>query len=208
MKPLILFTGPEGSGKTTLALNLKSMLEQKGYRVKIVRIRGTHTFAFLLAIFLKRALKLYGYNLHYYRVRIPKKLEKFWFFIEFISVIPLLLVFYNLYRIWQIVISERSLLDLIIWIYGGLNEKEYIVRSFTFRLLLAFVMKYKPIYITADINDLIKRKPYEKDLILSLLPYYEAFSKILNLKVVDTSKYDLSYCLISILDHIGIQGIR
>ncbi|MEM4889779.1 MAG: hypothetical protein QXJ64_10130 [Thermosphaera sp.] len=120
----------------------------------------------------------------------------------------MLLVFYNLYRIWQIVISERSLLDLIIWIYGGLNEKEYIVRSFTFRLLLAFVMKYKPIYITADINDLIKRKPYEKDLILSLLPYYEAFSKILNLKVVDTSKYDLSYCLISILDHIGIQGIR
>ncbi|MEM4488727.1 MAG: hypothetical protein QXK88_08040, partial [Desulfurococcaceae archaeon] len=68
--------------------------------------------------------------------------------------------------------------------------------------------KYKPIHITANINDLIKRKPHEKDLILSLLPYYEAFSKILNLKVIDTSKYNLSYCLTSILDYIRIQGIH
>lgn len=158
--------------------------------------------------FLKRALKLYGYNLHYYKVHIPKKLEKFWFFIEFISVIPLILVYYHLYRIWQIVISERSLLDLIVWICGGLNERKSIVKSFMFKVLLTFVMKYKPIHITANINDLIKRKPHEKDLILSLLPYYEAFSKILNLKVIDTSKYNLSYCLTSILDYIRIQGIH
>lgn len=122
--------------------------------------------------------------------------------------VPLLLVFYHLCRIWQVVISERSLLDFIIWIYGGLNEKKSILRSFIFKLLMVFVVKYKPIYITASINDLIKRKPLEKELIHGLLPYYEAFSKILNLKVIDTSKYDLNYCLTFILDHIGIQEVR
>ncbi|MEM1660992.1 MAG: hypothetical protein QXR17_07650 [Candidatus Bathyarchaeia archaeon] len=203
-----MLSGPDGSGKTTLALNSKRLLEQKGYKVKIVRIRGTHTLAFFLTIFLKRVLKLYGYNLHYYRVHIPNEMEKLWLFIEFISVIPLLLVFYHLYRIWRVVISERSLLDLIIWIYGGLDGKKSILGSFIFRLLLVFVVKYKPIYITASINDLIKRKPLEKELIRSLLPYYEAFSKILNLKVIDTSKYDLSYCLTLVLDHIEVQRVR
>lgn len=158
-------------------------------------------------IFLKNALKLYGCNLHYYRVHIPKRMEKLWVFIEFISVIPLIIIFYNLYRIRQIVISERSLLDLIVWICGGLSEKKIIVKSFMFRLLLTFVIKYKPIYITAEMNDLIKRKPYEKDLILNLFPYYEMFSKILNLKVINTSKYNLINSLNCILDS-GIHGVN
>jgi DNA polymerase III delta prime subunit len=195
LKPLILFAGPEGSGKTTLALNLRQRLESNGCRVKVVRIRGTHTFAYLLVMFLKRAFKFHGEELHYYKVWIPKHLVKFWLLIEFISVTPLILLYYYLYRLCYVVISERSLVDLIVWVLGGLKSKKSIIRSFVFRTMLILALKYRPIYITANVDILVKRKPYEKDLIVTLFPYYELFRKILNLEFVDTSKFTISECL-------------
>jgi len=199
LKPLILFTGPEGSGKTTLALNLRRRLESSGYKVKIVRIRGTHTLAFLIVMFLKKAFNFRGEQLHYYKVWIPRRLESFWALIEFISVIPLIVLYYHLYRVNYVVISERSLMDLVIWVLGGLKSKNAIVRSFVFRVMLIFTLKYKPIYITACVNELIKRKPYEKDLILNLLPYYELFKRVLNLESINTSKFTIDECLASFL---------
>jgi len=199
LKPLILFAGPEGSGKTTLALNLKRRLEDNGYKVKVVRIRGTHTLAYLSVMFLKKVLKLHGEDLHYYKVWIPKHLEKFWLLIEFISAIPLILLYYYLYRIYYIIISERSMVDLVVWIIGGLKSKKAVVRSFIFRIMLIFTLKYKPIYITANMNDLVKRKPYEKDLIINLFPYYELFGKMLDLESMNTSEYTINECLVSLL---------
>lgn len=61
--------------------------------------------------------------------------------------------------------------------------------------MLIFALKYKPIHITAYIDDLIKRKPHEKDLILKLFPYYEVFSKTLNMTTINTSEHSPNYCL-------------
>jgi energy-coupling factor transporter ATP-binding protein EcfA2 len=195
LKPLILFAGPEGSGKTTLGLSLKRILENNGYKVKVVRIRGTHTLAYLLAMFLKKVLKLHGEDLHYYKVWIPKHLEKLWLLIEFISTIPLIFLYYYLYRVSFVVISERSLVDLVAWVLGGLKSRKDIVKSLFFRTMLIFALKYKPLYITANVNDLIKRKYCEKDLILNLIPYYEMLQRILALKCINTSNYTINECL-------------
>jgi DNA polymerase III delta prime subunit len=195
LKPLILFAGPEGSGKTTLALNLKRRLEDGGCKVKVVRIRGTHTLAYLLAMFLKKVFKFHGEELHYYKVWIPRQLEKFWLLIEFISIIPLIFLYYYLYRICYVVVSERSLVDLIVWVLGGLKSKKDILKSFVFRTMLIFALKYKPIYITANINDLVKRKPYEKDLILNMFSYYELLKNTLALEYIDTSNNTINKCL-------------
>jgi len=199
LKPLILFTGPEGSGKTTLALSLRRILESSGYKVRVVRIRGTHTLAYLLVTLLKKVFKFHGEGLHYYKVWMPKQLEKFWLLVEFISVVPLILVYYYLYRICYVVISERSLVDLIVWVLGGLKSKKEVIKSLIFKIMLIFALKYKPIYITANINDLIKRKPLEKDLILSLFPYYELLNKTLALKYINTSNNTVSECLTFLL---------
>jgi energy-coupling factor transporter ATP-binding protein EcfA2 len=199
LKPLILFTGPEGSGKTTLALYLKCILESSGYKVKVVKIRGTHTLAYLLVALLKKVFKFHGEGLHYYKVWMPNQLEKFWLLIEFISVVPLILVYYYLYRINYVVISERSLVDLIVWVLGGLKSKKVVIKSLTFKIMLIFALRYKPIYITANIDDLITRKPHEKDLILILFPYYEILKKILALKHINTSISRIDECLTLLL---------
>ena len=195
LKPLILLSGPDGSGKTTLATALKKELEKKGYKVKIVRIRGTHTLAYLLLLVFKKVLKLHGKQLHYYQVYIPSKITKLWLMIEFISIVPPIIIYYYFYRIRNVVISERSLLDFVIWVLKGLINERDIIRTYTFRVMLVFTTKYKPIYITASIDELIRRKPLEKSLILKFLPYYTVLSRYLQLKVVDTSRCTVVECV-------------
>jgi energy-coupling factor transporter ATP-binding protein EcfA2 len=195
-KPLILFSGPDGSGKTSIANALREILQEHGYEVKIVRIRGTHTIAFIVMLILRHLCGLHGKELHYFNIIIPRGLKKFWVYLEIISVFPHILFWYILGRLRYIVISERSLLDLAIWILTGLDmNKHEIVKTLAFKWLMMLILKYKPFYITADREELEKRKPYDVYLIRNMLPYYDLLSKTLHLETVKTSTYDFSNCL-------------
>lgn len=191
-KPLILLAGPDGSGKTTLAIMLKKELEKQGYKVKIIWIRGTHSIAFLLSVFLKKLLKLYGNQLFYHQLYIPRKIMRFWLVVELVSILPLMIWYYHLYRLRYAIISERSLLDFAIWIVKGLGDEKLVMRSYAYRIILTLINRYRPIYIRAHITELINRKPYEKFLIQSFYPHYEALSKVFNLTTVDTTSHKVT----------------
>ena len=189
LKPLILFTGPDGAGKTTMALVLKKHLEKKGYKVKVVRIRGTHTLAYILMLFLRDILGLRGRDLHYYNVRIPHKLIPLWTHIEFISLLPLILWYYYILRVKYLIISERSIIDASVWLLPGIKEGNLSLKSGWIKLYLVLIGKYSKctVYITAKLRTLENRKPNEAFLVSTMLPYYDAFAKIFQLKTIDTS---------------------
>jgi GTPase SAR1 family protein len=188
-KPLILFTGPDGAGKTTMALMLKKYLEERGYKVKVVRIRGTHTLAYILMLFLRDILGLRGTELHYYRVRIPKRLAGLWIYLEFLSLIPLMLWYYVLLRMRYVVVSERSILDALIWIITSFKDALDTTRLSRFKLYLLLILKYSKctVYVTASPEVLVERKPGEEFLVKKMWIYYDKIAKILKLKYVDTS---------------------
>lgn len=204
-KPLILLSGPDGSGKTTLAVALKKDLENKGYKVKITWIRGTHTIAYLMTVFLKKIFKMHGNQLFYHNVYIPRKMIKLWVLIELISVIPLIIIYYHLSRLLYVVISERSLLDFAIWVLKGLGDEKNIMRTFTYKIILILVNKYRPIYITADIRHLIMRKPSERFFIMNFYPYFQAFSKVFNLITINTSHYSIIQSINKLKQLIGFS---
>lgn len=195
-KPLVLLSGPDGSGKTTLALYLKKKFEKEGYKVVIVRLRGTHTFAFLLTLFMKNILRLRGVNLHYYNTYIPRKLNKTWVEIELLSIIPLVILYYYFYRLKFLVISERSIIDVLTWIMGGLQHDGHLVitRLLAFRVFIYLISKFKPILITADIKDLISRKPGEVKLIRTTMIYYTVIAKSLGIILLNTSLCNMREC--------------
>jgi len=189
LKPLVLFTGPDGAGKTTMALMLKKYLERKGYKVKVVRIRGTHTFAYILMLFLRDVLNLRGTDLHYYNVRIPRKLVPLWIYIEFISLIPLIFGYYYVLRVMYFVISERSIIDVLVWLISGIEGGFSSLKSSGIKLYLALIGKYsrRTIYMTADLRTLRNRKPDEEFLIYSMLSYYNVLAKVFLLKTINTA---------------------
>jgi len=193
LEPLILLTGPDGAGKTTLALMLKKYLEKKGYKVKIVRIRGTHTFAYIFMLTLRDLLGLKGRDLHYYNVRIPSKLTSLWTYIELISIIPLVMWYYYILRLRYIVISERSIIDALVWLLTGLQETRLLIRSRAIRVYLALIKKLckHTMYVTAGLKILESRKPNEAFLIRAMLVYYSVFAKTFRLKITDTTASSL-----------------
>jgi DNA polymerase III delta prime subunit len=189
LKPLILFTGPDGAGKTTMALMLKKYLEEKGSKVKVVRIRGTHTLAYIIMLFLRDILNLRGMDLHYYNVRIPRKLVPLWIYIEFISLIPLILGYYYILRVKYFVISERSIMDALVWLISGIEGGFSSLKFSGIKLYLALIGKHSKgtIYMTADLRTLRNRKPDEEFLLYAMLPYYNALAKVFQLKTINTA---------------------
>jgi GTPase SAR1 family protein len=189
LKPLILFTGPDGAGKTTMALMLKTYFEKKGYKVKVVRIRGTHTLAYILMLFLRDAIGMKGNDVHYYRVRIPRKLIGLWIYLEFFSLIPLILWYYIFLRLRYVIVSERSILDTLIWVMTSFKGILKIIKLSKFRPYLLLIARYSKctIFVTASPEILRKRKPGEEYLVKSMWIYYDKIAKTLNLNYIDTT---------------------
>lgn len=202
LKPLILFTGPDGAGKTTIALMLKKYLEERGYKVKVVRMRGTHTLAYVLMLFLRNILGLRGTELHYYRVRLPKRLAGLWIYIEFLSLIPLILWYYVFLRMRYVVVSERSILDTLIWVITSFKDAIGITSLSRFKLYLLLILRYSKctVYVTASPEILVERKPDEEFLVKEMWIYYNEIAKILKLKYVDTSSSHSTMILLNMLD--------
>jgi len=201
LKPLVLFTGPDGAGKTTVALMLKKYLERMGYRVKVVRIRGTHTLAYILMLFLRDVLGLKGSDIHYYRVRVPRMLIELWIYLEFLSLIPLTLWYYVLLRVRYVVVCERSILDALIWVMTSFKDSLNTTRLSMFRPYFLLVLRYSKctVYVTASPEVLAKRKPSEESLVKKMWIYYDKIAKTLKLKYVDTTSSHPSTTLQNVL---------
>jgi len=161
----IAFFGPDGSGKTTQAQLLYNYLRAHGKKVKIAWIRSPHTLAFLLSCFL---IKLgfcrivenpFGKKKEFPSVHTNRLLRLFWSLLEFVSVIPLILIrVYVPLLLGYTVIAERYLADTIVNISYYTKDLDF-VRSSTAKILLGFIPKNaRLIHIDADYPTLLKRR--------------------------------------------------
>ena len=156
---MILFFGPDGSGKSTITSALAENLEAKGLRVKISWMRGTHTFVSRIAFFLSKFEVFEGSDNPYYNIDIPPTMKKMWQILEFFSVLPIILFRYVFPRLFGFfVIGERSVIDFIVWVAITTQDESYLNR-FPSRFLLNLAHKsYARVYITADLNTLLSRR--------------------------------------------------
>ncbi len=123
----IVLSGPDGSGKTTLARYLRSYLHSKGIYTSYTWYRGSHLAASLLARMLSKTRTMRGHENPYYSIKIPEKLKPLWLLIEFTSILPHYLARKAL-SISGIAIGDRGILDFIVWIY--INIDHTVLRGF------------------------------------------------------------------------------
>ncbi len=186
---IICFFGPDGSGKTSLARTLATYLQGKGCKTKISWMRGSHTIASVIARFLKKFIIFKGENNPYYQITIPKKFLPIWKLIEFISVIPIILLRFIIPNLLGfIVIAERYVPDFIVWVTLTTDDPQY-YNSFVSRFLSALALNSKArVYVTAEYRELIKRRADIDFLFLQRqLTLYEKLAKILNAFTLDTT---------------------
>jgi len=128
-------------------------------------------------------------GLHYYSFNVPPKLKGFWLIVELVSILPLIVLYYYIYRlVYDAIISERGLLDFAVWVLTGVKPKlTKTVTKLFLKVSIAWILHYETIYIRADKEKLFERKRNEAILINTMYPIYEILAKELGLPTIDTT---------------------
>lgn len=194
--PIICFFGPDGAGKTTLATTFREYLRAKGLKTKIGWMRGTHTFASLLAMLISRFKTFRGKINPYHDISIPRRYRRFWQFIEIVSVLPIVIVRFIIPNfLGYYVIADRYLPDFLVWVSLTTEDDEYL-NKLESKILISLTLKSKArIYLTAPLDVLMKRGHTDSLPIKKQIELYTKLAKLVNAKTIDTGTCNEKDCL-------------
>ena len=197
----IVITGMDGSGKTTLANWLYKYFISKGYKSKYVWIKSNHTFAYLLSCVL---ISLGRYRIFrnpkgvmQYRIITSEGMfiRKIWPFIEFISVLPLIIFKVKIplllgYRI----VCDRYTIDTIVSVTLYTRNMNFL-NSILGKILLKMIPKESTIILLdADYLTVLKRRPdieYTENEIKKGIRIYRTLSRKLNMFSIDVQTHTI-----------------
>jgi len=209
----VVFFGPDGAGKTTLAQDLVGYFRANGRRSRICWMRGRHSLAFMLAQIFTR--------LGYYRtIKSPDgsvsfdvfdpsllpKIRRLWQFLEFISILPWIITrFYLPKALGYVVVSERYVVDTVVYLGYWLGEDTLL--SFLSRVLLSFVPRDSfLIHMDAETSVLLQRRfddVITEDYIVFQRKAYKTLARSLNALTIDTTSSGAEENFQRILQYIG-----
>lgn len=177
-------------------------------------IRGTHTLAFVLAnIFVK--LGYYqiaepspGTKMKLFDPRLLPKLKTLWGLIEFISVLPwILLKVYLPMFLGYIIVAERYTVDTVVYLAYWLGPD--FLQGFLTKVLLGFIPQSSVlIHLNAETQVLLTRIRDDiitRDFLVFQQQVYPMLSKKLGAVAIDTSKLGVKETFRSILELLSVE---
>jgi thymidylate kinase len=152
-------------GKSTQVEILAEYLTARGYSVRKVWLRGPHTLAFLLSnILIKMGRRRQIANPFGRMKTLPNIgsnpiIKKLWALIEFVSVLPLLLLKVLLpLKMGYFIVADRYVLDVVVSTAFYVNDLSFI-RQRTAEVLLKFIPSNSVlIHLDADYDTLVTRR--------------------------------------------------
>ncbi len=187
---MICLFGPDGSGKTTLARLLALYLRLRGYSVCVVWVRASHSVAFVLYRFFRLFRSFRGACNPFHGVCIPSRLRRVWLFIEFVSIIPAVLVKFVALRVFGcFVVGERGLIDLPVWLAVSLRDYRVLWSVFSRASIALSRLLCVNIYVRAELDALLsRRRGYPEAYTIPLqLKLYDLISRAYSQPSVDTT---------------------
>ena len=203
---VICLCGPDGSGKSTIAIRLVLHFRMRHRCIRVIWLRGTHTFASVLARFLRTFSIFSGSCNPYYNICIPRGMKGLWIWIELLSILPVILMRLVIPRLLGcVIIAERCLIDFLIWLIITLKLSNVHSLVLSIILTLSKSLCSYTIYIRANENVLLyrRRNTTERYLIPIELRIYDKVTQILNVPHVDTTNKFVHESVREILEIIG-----
>ena len=194
---LIIFTGMDGSGKTTAAEFLVNYLRGRGCSTKLVWIKSSHTLAYLLTQFFSRfQYERTIYNPNKVKIRQFKSSDigsfrKIWPLIEFASVVPLIILKVYLPMLFGFtIVADRYLIDTVISIATRV-EQPCFIEGFFSKCLLEMIPSYSVlIHLECSYGVLIKRRvdiEFTDSELRQQIRFYALLSRELGATTIDTT---------------------
>jgi thymidylate kinase len=208
---VIIFFGPDGSGKTTQANLLIQSLRKNGVKTTKLWLRSLHTLAFMISKLAMHTLHLqdvyefrarYSHNKHFARV---------WYAIEFLSILPLVLMKlrFPLMR-GHTIVAERYVIDWIVALSYA-THNELLVDSLSGKAALKLIPKNSLlIFIDAKYDAIRSRGRVEDsyEFIEFQRQLYHKIARRLNATIIDTSDKSIQDAHESILHHISLHYLQ
>jgi len=183
---IVYFFGPDGSGKSTLTKTLAKIVQERGYKVRLSWMRGSHTVTSLVSKLLSRLDFFEGTENPYYAIRIPKNLRVLWQFLEFLGAIPVIFGKFLIPSfLGYYILADRYVLDLAVWICLTTNDFDFL-QKFEAKILIALTRRTSAkFYVVANIEKLKSSKgdfwfPREQ------LQLYGKLAEIVGAHIIDT----------------------
>ena len=197
---LIVFFGPDGSGKTTQARLLATHFQQQGFKVRLVWIRAHHSLASILSKILAsfgyyRVMPSQGKSYKSFDVKLLPKLKGFWGFIEFVSVLPWILIKVKLpLLLGYVVIAHRYVVDTIVSVAYFLGDDEFL-NGYAAKILFNLVSKGAFLIHLDTETEIIEERRKDEELDLDFIQFqrrcYLSFVTILGALSINTSRRDV-----------------
>jgi thymidylate kinase len=187
--PLVYFFGPDGSGKSSIAIALVEVLRARGTRVRLSWMRGTHTLASFLARVLGHFSIFKGEDNPNYMITIPPKMRRLWQLVEVASMLPVLMARYSLPSFMgYTVVGERYIPDFVVWVTLTTNDAHY-PESFSARFLLVLSLKSQNrTYVTAAHSRLVeRRRDSNPAFLMRQLQLYGMLARAIGAQTLDTT---------------------
>jgi len=209
---LVVFFGPDGSGKTTQAKLLTSYFIKRGYKVKQVWIRSNHSLAalvskiFIILGYFRIAFSPDGDAYKIFDIRFLPKLKKIWCFLEFLSVLPWILFKVNFpLLLGYVVIADRYLVDTVVTIAYSFTDTNFI-SGFIAKVLLRMI-PHNSFFIHLDANTkiILRRRNVERiqrDFIEFQKKWYTLFALSFGALSINTSNKKVYNTFNEIIENI------
>jgi len=209
---IIVLTGVDGSGKSVVARELAKHLRRKKVKVRIVWVKSLHTLAYLIYRFYRKFWGIeYIINprnriVEHYTTAWMKRLGTIWGIIEFISVLPWILIVHLYTFLNYTVICDRFLVDFITTVLLRLRKPLWAWKSIIGRFLIALHRKIITIHLRISYSTVLKRRPeieYNPYELKTLMTLYSMISKYVNAYEIINEGSSLKAIVESILNNIG-----
>ena len=195
---MITLTGIDGSGKTVIARTVATLLLKRRFKVKILWIKSLHTLAYLTYCFFRKTWGIeYVINpknktIEHYATQYMEKMGKLWGLIEFISIIPWILIANILKHINYIVICDRYLVDFLATVSLRVKDPLWWIRSILGKFLLVLQSKTQTVHLKISASTVLERRPdieYSLDELKTLIALYKVIAKTVKaVEVVNENK--------------------
>jgi ABC-type branched-subunit amino acid transport system ATPase component len=112
---VVILFGPDGAGKSTQVEFMMQYFTANGVRVRKAWIMSLHSLAFIVSYVLAQLLGLRSPEEFRAKYAYSKAFRSVWYFIELVSVLPLILIRVHIpMLLGYVVIAERFVVDSIV----------------------------------------------------------------------------------------------
>jgi len=208
---VIVITGVDGAGKSTIARLLKRELLLRGYNVRIVWVKSLHTLAYLTyLLFSKVKGKEYVKNpcnkvVEHYVTTWMKKLGKVWLLIEFVSILPWILLKVEAPSKFRTIICDRYIPDFLATASLRIGEPLTPWKSLIGKFLRALQQKCEVTLLDINYRTVLKRRPdieYTEEELKKLIVIYRVLAREQRAKVVNTATNGVKETLRQVVEYL------